>query len=86
MLTISKKVSITGTTSIDGVNVCTYTANINSENPKNLTFGRVIINQDHYKANHETCIAEQVEFENFAYSIQDEMIEIATSEEVTKEK
>lgn len=85
MLTTTKKISITGITKINGINVCTHTASINSENPKALALGRVITNQNLYKENHETCIAEQVEFESYAYSVQDEMIASANDEEVSEE-
>lgn len=74
MLNISEKITITGKSVIDGVEVCGYSAQIESTNPANMTLSDWQINKDLYKANRAACRADQAEFEDYAYAKQDELI------------
>lgn len=74
MLEMKKKITVTGKTVIDGVEVCGYQAQIDSADPSNMNLTDWQINKDMYKANRQACRAEQAEFEDYAYSLQDELL------------
>jgi vacuolar-type H+-ATPase subunit H len=74
MLNIQKKVILTGKTMIDEKQVLGYQANIDSDNPINMTINRWATNKNLYKENRELCRKEEAEFEDAAYALQDEML------------
>ena len=74
MLTTTKKIELTGYSVIDGVNAEFYRATIDSNNPDNIDFGSSQIDKALCKANRVQCRADEAEFEDMAYAIQDEMI------------
>ena len=74
MLEIKQKTTLTAKTIIDGVEICGYQAQIDSENPENLVISEYKINKDAYKENRETCRKDKAAFEDHAYKIQDEML------------
>lgn len=74
MLTKTKSITLKGFSVVNGVNVEGYSAEINSENPEDITMSSWQQNKSLYKANRSTCRADQAEFEDAAYAIQDEMI------------
>ena len=74
MLNTKKNITITGGSSIDGVKASEFKATIDSENPANMTITNWQTNKALYKANHDVCIADQKAFEEYAYTLQDEMI------------
>lgn len=74
MLTTTKKITLTGTSVIDGVNVEGYTATIDSENPENMTITSFPHNKTLLKENRVQCRADEAEFEDMAYALQDEML------------
>lgn len=78
MLTTKKSITLTGTSTIDGVTAERYTANINEDDPDNMTVTSVQANKSLYKENRETCRVDRNEFEEVAYALQDEMIAAAT--------
>lgn len=82
MLEKKKKITITGKSMIDGVEVCGYQAQIDSSNPEDIVFNDWQVNKEMYKANRAACRADQAEFEDYAYTIQDELLaEAATTSE-----
>lgn len=82
MLTMEKKVTVTGNSVIDGVVAEGYSATIDSNNPENISFSSYQQDKAVYKANRTQCRADSAEFEDAAYAIQDEMI----AEKAAKEK
>lgn len=73
-LSMKKVMAMNGSCVIDGETVETYSVNISTENPEEIRFARTILNQALRKANHESCIQSQIEFEREAYEEQDRMI------------
>lgn len=74
MLRKSENIIINGNSVIDGVEVMGFQATINSENPQAMSMNYWQINAELYKANRTQCRADQAEFEDYAYSVQDKMI------------
>ena len=80
MLTIKKEITLTGESTIDGVVAESYRAIINSENPIDMILSSTQRNKALYKANRTICRADEAEFEDAAYALQDKLI--AEKEEV----
>ena len=74
MLTSKKKVTIEGNSIIDGVSAEGYRAEINSDNPEDMTISKWQQDKATYKANRIQCRKDAEEFEEMAYALQDEMI------------
>lgn len=74
MLTMKKQIILTGKTIIDGVEVCGYQAQIDSEAPANIVFTNWKNNNEIYKAHRSECRAELAAFEDCAFEIQDRML------------
>lgn len=74
MLELKKKITINGKSIIDGVEVCGYQAQIDSANPEDIVLTDWQVNKEMYKANRSECRADQADFEDYAYSVQDELI------------
>ena len=74
MLTTKKKVTITGNSIIDGILAEGYQADINSDNPEDITISSWQQDKAVYKANRVQCRQDAAEFEDMAYALQDEMI------------
>lgn len=73
-LEIKEKITVSGKSMIDGVEVCGYQALIDSSNPADIAFTDWQVNKEMYKANRAECRMDQAEFEDYAYTIQDEML------------
>lgn len=73
-LTVRKSITLTGDCMIDGVKAEGYSAVINSSNPLDITFSSYPQNKELCKANRAQCRADEAEFEDLAYAIQDEML------------
>lgn len=73
-LTTKKEITLTGESRIDDVVAEVYRAVINSENPDDMTLTAVQRDKALYKANRTVCRADNAEFEEMAYAVQDEMI------------
>lgn len=82
MLEIKEKITITGKSMIDGVETCGYQAQIDSSNPADIQLTDWQVNKELYKANRAECRADQAAFEDYAYTIQDEMLAKVESTEV----
>lgn len=80
-LTTKKEITLTGESKIDGVVAEVYRAVINSESPEDMTLTSVQRDKALYKANRKACRADNAEFEEMAYDLQDEMIAALTTEE-----
>lgn len=74
MMTMKKEITLTGESKIDGVTAQSYRAVINSENPSDMTLTSVQRDKALYKENRATCRADEAEFEDAAYALQDEML------------
>lgn len=74
MINMTKKIELTGYSVIDGVNVEFHLAKINSDNPNKIEISSSILDTAMYKANRTQCRADEAEFEDVAYELQDELI------------
>lgn len=74
LTTIKKNITLSATCKIDGKDVAGYSATINSENPEDMNLSDWQINKTLYKANRIQCRKDQAEFEDAAYTLQDQMI------------
>lgn len=74
MLNYSKKVTIDGFSIIDGVKVAGFRAEINSENPEEMTLSSWQMDKAMCKDYRLTVRSDEAAFEDNAYTIQDEMI------------
>lgn len=86
MLTTKRTVTITGTSTIDGVAAEGYQAVIDSNNPTDMTLSSWQQDKAVYKANRTQCRADAAAFEDAAYTLQDEMIAEKKTETEEPEK
>lgn len=75
MLKVTKNVTLTGHSIIDGMIGETYSAMIDSDNPVNASLSSYISDKVTYKANRDQCRQDAAEFEDMVFALQDEMIE-----------
>ena len=84
MLIIKEKIILTGKTVIDGVDVCGYQAQIDSEDPANISFTNWKTKNEMYKEHRAECRADLAAFEDRAFAVQDKMLnESAANDETT---
>ncbi|MCC8049700.1 MAG: hypothetical protein LIP10_03440 [Clostridiales bacterium] len=82
MLTVTKSITLTGTTKIDGVIAERHAATINSDNPEEMSINLGIkVNKSLSEANLETCRAERNEFEDAAIALKNELLAAKEEEE-----
>jgi hypothetical protein len=74
MLTTTKKITIEGKSVIDGAAVAGFVASIDSQNPSEMILSSFQINKAAYKEHRVLVRADEAEFEDYAYSIQDAML------------
>ena len=74
MLKTTQKTTLKGESVIDGIVVSVFTASIDSEDPNQITFSSTQINKTVYKENRVAVRADEAEFEDYAYALQDEML------------
>lgn len=74
MLKKKKTINISGSSIINDTEAMVYTASIDSDRPENMTINYYQTNTNVYKANREACRADQAEFEEYAYKLQDELL------------
>ena len=84
MLETRKTTTITGRSIIDNVEACGFQATIDSENPGNMTFSSWQSNRELYKANRTVCRADEAEFEDYCYELQDELLAAVAETETTE--
>jgi len=80
-LTTVKNITITGTCRIDDTLVERYTAVISGDDPSNMSLSQAQVNKALVKANIAACRADRAEFEDLAYSVQDELLADAETTE-----
>lgn len=78
MLKTIKKVTLEGNSVIDGAIVAHFTASINSDDPNQMTLTSTQVNKAACKENRVAVRKDEAEFEDYAYTIQDEMLEHMT--------
>lgn len=81
MLTMKKTVTITGTCTIDDVIVENYRASIDSDNPEIPNIVTVPVKKDLIIENIATCRENRAAFEDYTYSVYEEMAAENTAEE-----
>ncbi|MCD8013301.1 MAG: hypothetical protein LUG99_09015 [Lachnospiraceae bacterium] len=74
MLTTKKTIMITGTSTIDGVAAERYRAEIDQENPEDTAIIATQSNKTLYKENRATCREDRAAFEEYVYTLQEEML------------
>ena len=74
MLKTTQKITIDGQSIINDVVVSGFRAEIESNNPENMTITSWQQDKKAYKENRVQARLDEAEFEDLAYSIQDEMI------------
>lgn len=79
-LTYNDSISRVGYTKIDGQPVMQHTCNISADDPTNMNFSSIIMNQELYKANRSICRADRAEFEDLAYALQEQYLPKEESE------
>lgn len=81
MLTTRKNVTLNGQSSFDGKVAAQFIANIDSQNPEDMTINRYMSDKEEYKAHRTAINTEYVEFEDMAYALQEEMLRTNESAE-----
>lgn len=74
MIEIKKSITLVGNSKVGTELVKVFDAKINENEPENMTMNSYITNYDLYKVNRAAITAEQTEFENAAYAIQEAML------------
>ena len=74
MLEINKSISLIGNSKVGEKVVKVFDAKINENDPENLTINSYITDYELYKVNRTAVTAEQTEFENMVYSIQESLV------------
>lgn len=74
MLKKSKKITIEGVVVINDTEVASLRAILDTENPNDMTMYETVRDKEAVKANRAAYRADRAEFEDYAYSVQDEEI------------
>lgn len=80
MLSIKKSINITGQSLVNNKVIESYTARIEESNPQNIYITQNQLDQELYKENRVQCRKDREEFEEFAYQLQESMMEGKTNE------
>mgnify|MGYP003370603274 FL=1 len=70
MLTMVKKVNLTGVSKVDGQPVENYSCEIDSKNPTSMKYSSWIQNYELYGKNRSACREDRAAFEDAAYELQ----------------
>ena len=73
MLNVSKNITLSGTSVIEGVQVAYMSASISTDGGNGANVNKTITNQEVYNANKVQVRAEIEEFEQQVYKIEDEL-------------
>jgi len=76
MLELNKSISLIGNSKFGETTVKVFDAKINENDPENLTMNSYITNYELYKTNRTQALADQAEFEDAVYLIQEEMLTV----------
>lgn len=74
MLNITKNVTLSGTSTFDNITAQGYQAVINGDMPESISMTNWIGDYTAYKAHRAECAAERTEFEDKAFTLQEQMI------------
>lgn len=74
MLTDAKRITIEAKSIVDGAEIKGFRAIFDSKNPENLAFHHWQINNEACKEHRKTVRADQAEFEDYAYQVQEDLI------------
>lgn len=74
MLNKVTKMVIEGKSNINGVDVATFLASVDSKNPANMVFSTRQLNQAACKEHRAEFRADEAAFADYAYSVQDELL------------
>lgn len=84
MLVTKKSITFTGESTIDGTRVAGYQAVIDSTNPADMNLTSWQTDKEMYKQNRVQCRQDQADFEDAAYTLQDELIAEKAAAETTE--
>lgn len=73
MLIKKKSTTIEGRSVVDDVEIAGFRASIDSDNPDDMVISVWQSNKSAYKANRDVARADQADFEDYAYIVQDEL-------------
>lgn len=76
MLNVSKNITLSGTSVIEGVQVAYMSASISTDGGNGANVNKTITNQEVYNANKVDVRADIAEFENKVYEIEDELSKV----------
>lgn len=76
MLNVSKNITLSGTSVIEGVQVAYMSASISTDGGNGANINKTITNQEVYNANKVAVRADIAEFENKVYEIEDELSKV----------
>lgn len=74
MLKMATKVILDGRSVVNDVELARFLVQIDSADPTNMVFSSRPIVADAYKDNIDVIRADEAEFRNYAYSVQDEIL------------
>lgn len=74
MLNIKQRTVLEAYCVVDGKSICQFTASINSEDPNNMTLTSSQMDKVACKTHRDVVRDDRAEFEDYAYSFQDEII------------
>ena len=74
MLEITKETIFRGTSKVGDAAAKMFEARINTASPETIAFNHYVVQYDIYKSNRSAIAAEQLAFEDVAYSFQDQLI------------
>lgn len=74
MLTYTDAITRTGYTVIDGKRIMQHRMEIQADAPENMTVHSTKMDAEAYKANREACRQDIAEFEDAAYTLQEQYI------------
>lgn len=74
MLEINKEIKVKGVSKIGDASAKVFEATINTVNPETMTFNHYVTNYELYKTNRVLINGEQLQFEDAAYLLQDQLI------------
>lgn len=76
MLNVSKNITLSGTSVIEGVQVAYMSASISTDGGNGANVNKTITNQEVYNANKVAVRADIAEFGNKVYEIEDELSKV----------
>ena len=76
MLNVSKNITLSGTSVIEGVQVAYMSASISTDGGNGANINKTITNQEVYNANKVAVRSDIAEFENKVYEIEDELSKV----------